>query len=124
MGTWALIVVVSHDQLCSGETESLPKIESGPSRYAEALIQVWQPREKLVLVVVAGNGPSLFGPNWLKHLKLDWRNMVVVQTVKWNSLSILMKKHQVPFSDDLGTVKLFKAKLQVQPDVTPQFIKH
>ena len=31
VGTWALIVVVSHNQLCSGETGSLLKIESGPN---------------------------------------------------------------------------------------------
>ena len=29
--------------------------------------------EKLVLVVVGGNGPNLFGRNWLKYLKLDWK---------------------------------------------------
>ena len=28
--------------------------------------------EKLVLVVVGGDGPSLFGRNWLKYLRLDW----------------------------------------------------
>ena len=27
---------------------------------------------KLALVVVAGEGPSLFGRNWLKCLKLNW----------------------------------------------------
>ena len=80
--------------------------------------------KKLVLVVVAGNGPSLFGQNWLKHLKLDWRNMVAVRTVKWKSFNTLMKKHQALFSDEFGTVKPFKATLQVQPVATPWFIKH
>ena len=27
----------------------------------------------LVLVVVAGDGPSLFGRNWLKYIQLDWK---------------------------------------------------
>ena len=34
MGTLVMIVVVYHDQLCSGKTRSVPKIESGPNKYA------------------------------------------------------------------------------------------
>ena len=29
-------------------------------------------RHKLPLVVVAGDGPSLFGCNWLESIRLDW----------------------------------------------------
>ena len=29
-------------------------------------------RTKLPLVVMDGDGPSLFGHNWLKHIRLDW----------------------------------------------------
>jgi len=34
----------------------------------------------IVLVVVGGNGPSLFGRNWLKYLQLDWGKIASVQT--------------------------------------------
>ena len=32
-----------------------------------------------------------------------------------------MQQHQALFADDLGTVKPYKAKLQVQPDAAPRF---
>ena len=56
---------------------------------------------KLVLVVVGGNGPSLFGRNWLKYLRLDWRNIAVVRAVQQKSLSMLLKQHQQLFTDEL-----------------------
>jgi len=32
----------------------------------------------LVLVVVTGNGPSLFGRNWLEYIQLDWKQIATV----------------------------------------------
>ena len=78
---------------------------------------------KLVLVVVGGNGPSLFGCNWLKCLRLDWSNIAVVRAVQQKSLNILLKQHQQLFTDVLGKVEPYKATLQVQPDATPGFFK-
>ena len=78
---------------------------------------------KLVLVVVGGNGPSLFGRNWLKYLRLDWRNIAVVRAVQQKSLSMLLKQHQQLFTDELGKVEPYKATLQVQPDAIPRFFK-
>ena len=31
--------------------------------------------KKLVLVVTAGKGPSLFGRNWLNHINLNWKHI-------------------------------------------------
>ena len=36
----------------------------------------------LVLIVVDGNGPSLFGRNWLKYIKLDWGRITTVRTTQ------------------------------------------
>ena len=33
---------------------------------------------KLVLIVIGGNSPSIFGRNWLKYLCLDWSNITAV----------------------------------------------
>ena len=35
-------------------------------------VQYGSQTEPLVLVVVAGDGPSLFGRNWLKYIRLNW----------------------------------------------------
>ena len=34
---------------------------------------------KLVLVVVGGEGPCLFGRNWLKYIRLNWHSISTVQ---------------------------------------------
>lgn len=47
--------------------------------------------KKLVLVVVAGNGPTLFGQNWLKYLRLDWGKIASIQTSRSELLDALLK---------------------------------
>ena len=79
--------------------------------------------EKVVLVVVGGNGPSLFGRNWLKYLQLDWGKIASVQTTRSESVSALIKRHQQLFTSELGTITPYKAKLQVQPQAAPSFVK-
>ena len=78
---------------------------------------------KLVLVVVGGNGPSLFGRNWLKYVRLDWPRIASVRAVHSQALSTLMQQHQPLFADGLGTVESYEATLQVQPEAAPRFFK-
>ena len=61
---------------------------------------------KLPLVVVKGNGPNLFGRDWLHHIKLDWKtlNNVQVQTTDEQTLSTVLDRYKSAFSDELGTV--------------------
>ena len=78
---------------------------------------------KLVLVVVAGEGPSLFGRNWLNHIRPNLTTLTAVRTVMLKSLNGLMQQHASLFSDTLGTVEPFRATLHVLPDATPKFRK-
>ena len=50
--------------------------------------------KKLVLVVVAGNGPNLFGRNWLNHTSLNWKKIFAVKAIQLGSLHALMQRHQ------------------------------
>ncbi len=80
---------------------------------------------RLVLVVVAGSGPNLFGRNWLKYLQLDWKCIASVKSPSAESppagtLKKLLHKHDSLFKDELGTVTSHKATLRVRPDATPQ----
>ena len=34
--------------------------------------------KELGLIVVQGEGPSLFGRNWLEHFQLDWKNIAIL----------------------------------------------
>ena len=38
--------------------------------------------KNLVLVVTAGNEPSLLGRNWLNHIKLNWKKLFAVRTAQ------------------------------------------
>ena len=66
-----------------------------------------------VLIVVAGDGTSLLGRSWLKHLRLDWKNIRKIPTEKRTNLSQLLAKHAEIFKEELGTIQLFTAKLHV-----------
>ena len=74
---------------------------------------------KLPLVVVEGNGPSLFGRNWLEKVNLDWGQIHAVQ----NELQQILQKHQSLFKEELGTVKGVTARLELKPDARPKFCK-
>ena len=78
---------------------------------------------RLVLVVVAGSGPSLFGRNWLKYLQLDWKCIATVKSPPAGTLKNLLHEYDSLFKDELGTVTSHKATLRVRPDATPRFFK-
>jgi len=48
--------------------------------------------KKLMLVVVKGNGSSLLGRNWMKHIQLDWHNISMIRTVKLKPFNSLFKR--------------------------------
>ena len=75
--------------------------------------------KKLMLVVVKGNGPSLLGRNWLKHIQLDWHNIFTIRTVKLKPLNSLLQHHETLFSKELGKIQPFTASLHIKPYATP-----
>ena len=73
----------------------------------------------LPLIVVQTNGPNLLGRNWLRSLQLDWQQIHRLN----EQLDEVLKRHSAVFRDELGILKGFKAKIHVDPSVTPQFCK-
>ena len=75
----------------------------------------------LNLLVVAGDGPSLMGRDWLSHIKLDWPRLNHVQGV--SACQQILNKHEAIFKDELGTIQGVTAKFHIDPEAKPKFFK-
>ena len=73
----------------------------------------------LPIQIVKGQGPSLFGRNWLRDIKLNWESIKKISS----DLDNVLTQHQSVFKDELGTMQGVKAKLYVKPDSKPKFFK-
>ncbi|XP_069122221.1 uncharacterized protein [Argopecten irradians] len=82
----------------------------------EASVQVsYEGQNKLLpLLVVEGDGPALFGRNWLGQLHLNWKTI--------NLMTINEQKYSV-FEDKLGTVKGITASIKLKDNTQPKFFK-
>ena len=77
---------------------------------------------QLSLLVVAGDGPSLLGRNWLKFIRLNWHEIHSIQSAD-PQLNVLLSQHANLFQDGLGTIFAHKAELSVKEDAPPNFCK-
>ena len=79
---------------------------------------------ELTLVVVAGDGPSLFGRNWLRQIQLDWKTIRSISRGNntQQHLERLLTTYEF-FTDDLGTIKTIQAQLAVPEQAQPHFCK-
>ena len=57
----------------------------------EVEVQYGEQRAHLPLVVLKGEGPSLFGHNWLENVRLDWKR---IHQVQGSSLQDVLYRHQ------------------------------
>ena len=73
----------------------------------------------LPLIVTKGTGPSLLGRNWLATLKLDWKQIFGVNSVR--TLEEVLKEFKEVFQDELGMLKGVTAKIYTDPGATPSF---
>ncbi len=75
---------------------------------------------QLPLIVLSGDGPSLFGRNWLESIQLDWKQ---IHQVQGSTLQEVLGRHQDVFQEGLGTMKGYEAKIYVDPEARPRFCK-
>ena len=68
----------------------------------------------LVLVVVSGDGPTLFGRNWLEAINLNWQDKI---------LNTFLTKYTDVFTNKLGTMTRHRAKLYIKDGTTSKFYK-
>ncbi|XP_064079421.1 uncharacterized protein LOC135196502 [Macrobrachium nipponense] len=83
--------------------------------------------EEVPLYVVQGNGPALFGRDWLHFAKFDWKKLAVNHLhsgiLKTSKLEELLRKYGDVFDGELGTAKNIKAHIRVRKDAKPFFYK-
>ena len=77
---------------------------------------------QLPILVVAGNGPSLLGRNWLAQLRLNWKE-IHHTSGRINLQDSSRQAHTAVFSSQLGKIVGVKAKLYVKKDVRPVFLQ-
>ena len=77
---------------------------------------------KLPAVVISGEGPCLFGRNWLQHISLDWSAIFNLSTMD-KELTAILEAHSAVFQEGLGRVEGVKAKLHIDSSEKPRCLK-
>lgn len=120
----------------------LPKLEkrliklktyTGEPLHVKGLVHVTVKHQNvscvLPLIIVAGAGPNLLGRSWLQELAMEVHTIHKVEhhcpvgPASTDQLEQLLKKHEMVFEEELGTLKGLKAVIQVDPDAKPKFFK-
>ena len=83
-------------------------------------MQYEEQRARLPLIVLKGEGPSLFGRNWLESVWLDWKR---IHQVQGSSLQDVLYRHQGVFGEELEMLKGYEAKIHIDPGATPRFCR-
>ena len=60
--------------------------------------------------VVDREGPSLFGRDWLQHIRLDWKTIGLTTTeINESCVNPVLERYSDVFSTELGTIKDVKS---------------
>ena len=99
----------------TGEQIPVKGVMSVDVRYGQ------QHHRDLKLLIVLEHGPCLLGRDWLKVVRLDWRSIGKVSTSASleSRVAALQNRYQV-FSEKLGTITPFQAKLSMAPNTKPK----
>ena len=103
----------------TGEQIPVAGIVSVPIKYGnqEAILPA---------LVIRGDGPNLFGRDWLKVIRINWSEIFKVeakQQVKNHGLQRVLEANKEVFQDELGTLHGMEAKIYVDEKATPRYFK-
>ena len=73
-------------------------------------------------IVVKSPGPNLLGRDWLQEIKLNWQTIFCIQDSN-PQLQKILDAYKDVFGKGLGTLKGTEAKIYVDPEATPMFMK-
>ena len=98
----------------------------------EAVVRVCYETQaaNLPLIVVRGDGPNLLDRNWMKTIRLQWKDILqasrindIEQSETEDSCTELLKRYAVVFRKEMGQLKGAVASLKVKENSTPRFYK-
>ncbi len=69
-------------------------------------------------VLSRGSAPPLFGREWLKKIRLNWRE---IKSVNKDALQTVLSKHKKKFRKGLGLLKGIEATVSLKPQSQPRF---
>ena len=82
-----------------------------------------QQKRQLPLLIVPDEGPTLFGRDWLEHIKIDWTGIHHLHSRPDQRVKQILDRYPAVFSGKLGEVKGSSATLQIDPEEQPRFFK-
>lgn len=83
----------------------------------EAEVEVEATTHRLPILVAQGNGPALFGRNWLHAVRLNWNRILNTS----QALPTKLQPYKALFEGRLGTIKAPKVHFHLNPDAVPRF---
>ena len=75
----------------------------------------------LSLVIVQGNGPALFGQEWLAKIRLSWQSFAF-HTVVSKRLDEVLHRFEEVFHEELGTARTPSVQLKLKKSSQPKFV--
>ena len=80
----------------------------------------------LPLIVLAGEGPTLLGRDWMQQIRLDWSTVFQIKAVQDGSLQPkpLLQPFEDIFKEELSTYTGDKAKIHIDTSLAPKFCKY
>ena len=87
----------------------------------EVNVEYESQNETLSLLVIKGQGASLFGRDWLKHFRLNWSSINSIDKDKVEDE--IIQKLSPLFRSELGTLQGGEAKIFTPPNIQPCFLK-
>ena len=79
-------------------------------------------QHNLPVLVVMSPGPNLLGRDWLQVITLNWNSIFSIQEGNPH-LQKILDAHKDVFGEGLGTLKGTEAKIYVDPNAPPKFMK-
>ena len=103
----------------TGERIPVAGVVSVPVKYGDQ-------EAKLPALVIGGDGPNLFGRDWLKVIRINWSQTFKVeakQQVANQGLQRVLEKHKEVFQEELGTLNGMEPKIYVDEKASPLYLK-